>query len=64
MRTVSLTVSMTEARSRFDELVERVAHGGAIVITRYGKRVAMMVSKEVAAEIYPEHRRELLGDEL
>jgi prevent-host-death family protein len=57
MRTVSLTVSMTEARSRFDELIQRASHGDAIVITRYGKEVAMMVSKEAAAEIYPDHRQ-------
>lgn len=58
-----ITVSMTEARARFDELVERAKGGERIIVTRYRKQVAMMVSKEDAAQIYPEYRRELLGDE-
>jgi prevent-host-death family protein len=58
-----ITVSMTEAWARFDELLDRANGGERIIITRYRKQVAMMVSKEDAAQIYPEYRRELLGDE-
>jgi len=38
-----LTVGLTEAKRRFEELVERAVQGERIRITRYGKPVADMV---------------------
>jgi len=38
-----LTVGLTEAKRRFEELVERAVQGERIRITRYGKLVAEMV---------------------
>lgn len=37
------TFSSTEARTRFGELLDRVAHGETIIVTRRGKTVARMV---------------------
>ncbi|HKV62870.1 MAG TPA: type II toxin-antitoxin system prevent-host-death family antitoxin [Candidatus Acidoferrum sp.] len=41
---VMLTVGLTEAKRRFEELVERAVQGERIRITRYGKPVADMVA--------------------
>jgi prevent-host-death family protein len=38
-----VTFSSTEARNRFGELLDRVAHGETIMITRRGKTVARIV---------------------
>jgi prevent-host-death family protein len=36
------TVSLAEARTRLSELIDRVAAGGSIVITRHGKPFARL----------------------
>jgi antitoxin (DNA-binding transcriptional repressor) of toxin-antitoxin stability system len=38
-----LTVGLTEAKRRFEELVERAVQGERILITKYGKLKAEMV---------------------
>jgi prevent-host-death family protein len=37
------TVKVTEARARFSDLLNRVARGEKITITRYGTAVALLV---------------------
>lgn len=41
------TVSISEARNRLSELVERAAHGEEIVITRRGEQVARLMPPQV-----------------
>jgi prevent-host-death family protein len=41
-----LTVGLTEAKRRFEELVERAVQGERIRITKYGKPKADMVRAE------------------
>ncbi len=43
---IMLTVGLTEAKRRFEELVERAVQGELIRITRYGKPKADMVGAE------------------
>lgn len=38
-----LTVGITEAKARFYELIARVEAGERILITRWGKPVAMLI---------------------
>jgi prevent-host-death family protein len=40
------TVKASEARTRFSDLLNRVAHGEKITITRYGNPVALLVPAE------------------
>lgn len=42
--TPNLVISITDARRRFDELVDRAERGERIVITRYGKPAAVLIS--------------------
>jgi prevent-host-death family protein len=39
-----IIISATEAKSRFSELLNRVAQGDEVIITRRGKSVARMLS--------------------
>ena len=41
--TMSASVTALEAKARFGKLLERVAMGEKIVITRYGKQVARII---------------------
>ena len=41
-----LTVGLTEAKKRFEELVERAEQGERIRITRYGKPMADLVGAQ------------------
>jgi prevent-host-death family protein len=40
------TVSSTEAQNSLGDLLERVAKGGRVLITRYGRRQAVILSAE------------------
>jgi len=55
---ILLTVSMTTARARLEELVDLASRGEIVTVTRYGKPVATIISMKQGAEIYPELRRE------
>ena len=41
------TVSIADAKARLSELVDRVAGGGSVCITRRGKPVAKLTAMEV-----------------
>ncbi len=43
-----LTVAAVEAKTRLSELLERVARGEEVLITRHGKPIARLVSASVA----------------
>jgi prevent-host-death family protein len=38
------TIPLTEAKKRYDEIVERAANGERIVISRYGRETAVVMS--------------------
>jgi prevent-host-death family protein len=40
---MSLTYNLTDAKARFSEVVDRVADGDEIVVTRMGKPVARII---------------------
>jgi prevent-host-death family protein len=43
MRTMNVTIGLTEARERLTEILERVLEGERMVVTRYGSPVAAIV---------------------
>jgi prevent-host-death family protein len=46
-----IEISVKEARSRFSKLLNRVAQGEEIAITRRGKKVALLVSADKGKEL-------------
>ena len=49
--TTSQKVSIAEAKSRLSSWVRAAEHGEAVVITRWGKAVAALVSAEALAQL-------------
>lgn len=43
---MSLTYNLTDAKARFSEVVDRVAEGDEVIVTRMGKPVARIVAYE------------------
>ena len=52
---MSLTYNLTDAKARFSEVVDRVAEGDEVIVTRMGKPVARIVAYE------PEQAQKRLG---
>jgi len=46
-----IEISVKEARRKFSKLLNRVAQGEEIVITRHGKKVALLVSADKGKEL-------------
>lgn len=45
-----LSVGITEAKARLSQLVERIAQGEEVLVTRHGKPVARLVAPEVSSD--------------
>jgi prevent-host-death family protein len=43
---MSLTYNLTDAKARFSEVVDRVAEGDEVIVTRMGKPVARIIAYE------------------
>ncbi len=55
-------VNVTDLRPRLTELLARVEHGGdKVVVTRYGKSVAVLVSMEDFKRVWDAEEEHLLG---
>ncbi|MDO8788118.1 MAG: type II toxin-antitoxin system prevent-host-death family antitoxin [Sulfuritalea sp.] len=46
-----LSVGIHEAKARLSQLVERVAQGEEVLVTRYGKPVARLVAPEASSDV-------------
>lgn len=46
-----LSVGIVEAKAQLSQLVERVAQGEEVLVTRHGKPVARLVAPEVSSDV-------------